>query len=328
MRPQVQIVGAGVIGLSCAIRLAEAGFPVEVVTAHAPADTTSAVAGGLWLPYRAEPAAKVARWAAVTFDEFHALHRAGSSTVLLRDGLLLHHEHPQRPFWADLVGEVSGLRQVADPAPGYPFGFALRVPVVDTPRYQAELAARLRDLGGRIRRAHLDALPAEGIVVNAAGLGARELATDPSVYPVRGQVAVLDNPGLTDWICDEDEVDGLLTYVLPRRDDVVVGGTAQEHDERAAPDQDEGTEILRRARGLVPALAGARLREARVGLRPARPAVRLEAERSPERLLVHCYGHGGAGVTLSWGCAADVLALVLSAAQDGPTQASTRSLGA
>ncbi len=324
----MHVVGAGVIGLSCAIRLAEAGFPVDVLTADAPEDTTSAVAGGLWLPYRAEPADQVARWAARTFDDFLALHRHGSTSVLLRDGLLLHREPAQRPFWADLVGELSGLRRVADPAPGYPFGYALRVPVVDTPRYQSELAAHLRRLGGRIRRARLDVLPPEAIVVNAAGLGARALAADPSVYPVRGQVAVLDNPGLTDWLCDEDEVDGLLTYVLPRRDDVVVGGTAQENDERCEPDREEAAGILRRAQALVPALADARLRWSRVGLRPARPAVRLEAQPSPDGLLVHCYGHGGAGVTLSWGCAADVLGLVLDWTQDGPTGASARSFGA
>ena len=63
-------------------------------------------------------------------------------------------------------------------------------------------------------------------------------------------------------------------------------------------------------------LATARIIEHRVGFRPARPQVRLEAEDavaadgSSARLLVHNYGHGGAGVTLSWGCARAVASLV------------------
>ena len=44
----------------------------------------------------------------------------------------------------------------------------------------------------------------------------------------------------------------------------------------------------------------------KVGLRPARPSVRLERVAD----VVHCYGHGGAGVTLSWGCADEVVSLV------------------
>ena len=56
----------------------------------------------------------------------------------------------------------------------------------------------------------------------------------------------------------------------------------------------------------MPALAGAPVVSRGVGLRPARPAVRLERDGG----VVHCYGHGGAGVTLSWGCAEDVVALI------------------
>ena len=56
----------------------------------------------------------------------------------------------------------------------------------------------------------------------------------------------------------------------------------------------------------MPALAGATVLRHQVGLRPARPVVRLEREGD----VVHCYGHGGAGVTLSWGCADEVVALV------------------
>jgi D-amino-acid oxidase len=56
----------------------------------------------------------------------------------------------------------------------------------------------------------------------------------------------------------------------------------------------------------VPALAGARVLKHRVGLRPARPSVRVERDGD----VVHCYGHGGAGVTLSWGTADEVSELV------------------
>jgi D-amino-acid oxidase len=60
----------------------------------------------------------------------------------------------------------------------------------------------------------------------------------------------------------------------------------------------------------VPELGRATVVGHRVGLRPVRPMVRLEAERVDDGTVVHCYGHGGAGVTTSWGCADDVAALV------------------
>ena len=62
----------------------------------------------------------------------------------------------------------------------------------------------------------------------------------------------------------------------------------------------------------MPELAGATELGQRVGLRPARPHVRLERLPSGTDAgsVVHCYGHGGAGVTLSWGCADEVAALV------------------
>jgi D-amino-acid oxidase len=67
----------------------------------------------------------------------------------------------------------------------------------------------------------------------------------------------------------------------------------------------------------VPALERCRVLGHRVGLRPVRPTVRVETERSLDRdggprVVVHCYGHGGGGITLAWGCAADVLQAVLA----------------
>ena len=96
------------------------------------------------------------------------------------------------------------------------------------------------------------------------------------------------------------------TYVVPREHDVVVGGTAQEGEWSRTPDPRTAEQVLARATRLVPQLEGARVLAHRVGLRPARPSVRLERVGD----VVHCYGHGGAGVTLSWGCADEVVSLV------------------
>ena len=315
VRQPVQVVGAGVLGLSCAVRLAEAGYAVEVLARDLPGATTSAVAGGLWLPYRAEPAERVSAWARTTLLELRRLSHEGDPTVLLRDGVLLSRSPATPPPWGDAVAGLLELRVVRDPAPGYGWGTALEVPVVDVPRYLPALVDRLHRAGGRLVQGALQRLPTSGLVVDCTGLGARELADDDLVRPVRGQVVVLDNPGLTRWLVDEHEDDtGELTYVLPRRDDVVVGGSATEDDEDLQVRPDLARRILERACALVPELRSAAVRAHRVGLRPARSAVRLEAVPHEGGGVVHCYGHGGAGVTLSWGCADEVLASVTTLA--------------
>src|SRR6516225_9597826 len=43
------------------------------------------------------------------------------------------------------------------------------------------------------------------------------------------------------------------------------------------------------------------------GVRPSRKgSYRLEAETAGTKVVVHNYGHGGCGISLSWGCAAKV----------------------
>ena len=149
----------------------------------------------------------------------------------------------------------------------------------------------------------LAALPqTEDVVVNCSGLGSRRLAGDLDVHPVRGQVVLVEGVDLDRWWLDAAGP----TYVVPRAGTVVVGGTDEDGDWSRTPSPETAADILRRATRLVPELAGARVVAHRVGLRPVRPAVRLEAEGR----VVHCYGHGGAGVTVSWGCADEVARLV------------------
>jgi D-amino-acid oxidase len=192
------------------------------------------------------------------------------------------------------------------PAAPYADGWTFVAPVAEMPVYLRWLVARIDELGGTLTRMALPSLPSEGVVVNATGLGSRHVADDPSLLPVRGQVVYVDQVGLEQWWLDAAGP----VYVVPRSHDIVVGGTDDEGEWDRRPDPDVAKRILERAIELVPELAGARVVGHKVGLRPARPEVRVEAEDSGDHRVVHCYGHGGAGVTLSWGCADEVVELV------------------
>jgi D-amino-acid oxidase len=302
-------VGAGVVGLTCALRLVEAGHEVRVVARERLAATTSGVAAAVWFPYRALPYDRVLAWSRTGYEAFAALADGRPEAgVRLRSGVELARDDGPEPWWA---GAVPDLVRATDVPAGYAFGWRFTAPVVDMSRYLPWLEACLADHGVVPELAPVgDLADLDGaVVVDCAGLGARELVPDPSLTPVRGQVVLVDQVGLDEWIVDDQGGD-VLTYVVPRIDDIVVGGTAEEGADDLAVDPEVAAGILDRAAALVPALSGARVRGHRVGLRPARPAVRLDAERRDGRPVVHCYGHGGAGVTLSWGCADEVAALV------------------
>ena len=307
---RVAVVGGGIVGLSCARVLALAGHDVRLVTADDISTTTSAVAAALWFPYRAGPADDVLRWAAESLAVFTALAASGAPGVSLRAGTVVHRTPDPDLDWIRAVGGTRPA-QAAELPPGAPAGTRCTVPVVDTGRYLPWLAGQCRAAGVEIVRGSVDRLadvPGD-VVVLAAGLRSGSLVGDSTPVPVQGQVVRLANPGLQDWLLDEDNPAG-LTYVVPRGDDVVCGGTAVEGATGVDPDPAVEAAILQRVRALVPALRDAAVTSRAVGLRPGRTTVRLDRTELDGRPLICCYGHGGAGVTLSWGCAADVARLV------------------
>ncbi|WP_203338010.1 FAD-dependent oxidoreductase [Nocardioides limicola] len=300
---RVTVVGAGVIGLSCAVRLLEAGYRVDVLARDLPLETTSAVAAAIWYPYRALPQQRVSAWSQTTYTVFDALADTDpESGVVMREGTEVFAAPTPDPWWSDAVPRLA--RESLLPT-GFADGWTFRTPVVEMPIYLAWLAARVRELGGTLTRISLRGLPepAPGnVIVDCAGLGARMLADDSSLVPVRGQVVRVAQFGLERWWLDASGP----TYVVPRSNDVIVGGTDQEGEWSRTPSPETAAQILDRARRLVPALADAEVLGHRVGLRPVRPAVRLERVGD----VVHCYGHGGAGVTCSWGSAEEVVSLL------------------
>jgi D-amino-acid oxidase len=293
------VVGAGVVGLTTAVRLREAGIDASVVARDEPLDTTSAVAAALWYPYRALPAERVTAWSAQSYSALASLAEVPGSGVRMLEGTERLAPDAPDPWWREAVPSLQRTRE----------GLRFVAPAVDMSVHLPWLVGRLHALGGAVERrevASLDELDADA-VVNCAGLGARELAGDDSLVAVRGQILRVAAPEVREWLLDQSDPQRLV-YVVPRIDDVVLGGTADEGAEDRTPDPETTDAIRARCAALIPALRDAPLVGVAVGLRPARPAVRLEAEGR----VVHCYGHGGAGVTLAWGCAGEVAALLRS----------------
>lgn len=309
---RITVIGAGIIGLTTAVRLAETGYQVAVMARDLPLETTSAVAAALWYPYRAEPPAQVLTWARTAFDTFVPEALDPESGVTLVDGLELRRSVGD-PWFAEALPDVAGFHHFRDVPSGYQDGWQLRLPVIEPGRYLPRLVHRLELLGGSMTRMAVTHFPEDSLVVNCAGLAARGLADDQSVTPVRGQVVRVERvPGVDTWLLDHSD-ESQLVYVVPRARDVVVGGTVGLGDFDQTPNSDSVAAILQRATRLVPPLADAAVLGTHVGLRPGRPTVRLEAEpRSGGGTVIHNYGHGGAGWTLAWGCADSVVQVVSS----------------
>jgi D-amino-acid oxidase len=306
---RVRVVGAGVVGLTSALRLAQAGHAVDIVAAATGEQTTSSIAAALWYPYRAYPADAVTRWSARTYDVLRDLAADPSAGIRPRLGRELFRQPVADPWWRPAVPELG--RVVAERLPaGYVDGYELTVPVVDMAMHLPWLLGQLGLVGVNLNSGRVvelaSAFAGVDAVVNCTGLGSRELANDETLTPVRGQVIVVGQFGLDEWLLDQSDPRQLL-YVVPRNDTVLLGGTAEDEDEDLTVRPETAAAILRRCAALVPELGTARILAHRVGLRPGRPSVRLETELTRQGPLVHCYGHGGAGVTVAYGCAEDVV---------------------
>ena len=185
----------------------------------------------------------------------------------------------------------------------------MEAPVIEMNLYMPWLLSRFEDLGGvfELKKFNsIEEVPGE-FIVNCTGIGARIISEDETVIPVRGQVIYIEqDPGFGRF----DQQPETLTYTIPRRDVTVLGGTAQKGDWDSNIREKDTEYILSKCEALWPELDRTKIVGQAVGLRPSRYEVRLEQENIDSRTIIHNYGHGGAGVTLSWGCADEVVRLL------------------
>jgi D-amino-acid oxidase len=304
---KITVVGSGVSGLTCAVRLQADGHEVTIITRALPAQTTSAAAGAVWYGHGED---KVRQWAQVSLKRFTQLldnDESGILQVRLRE---VYPFHIETPWFADELPYCQRI-PTADLPDGYVDGFIMDVPLVEPPRYLNYLQSQFEQNGGQIIERELQSLDeitgSCPIIVNCSGVGARELVNDAQVYPIRGQTILIDAPEIQQAFMD----DNTFTYIFPRKDGVVLGGIAQPNNNSLTVDERVSTDILSRCIKIEPSIQHAHIKGYTVGLRPGRYAVRLEAQLFTDTCaVIHNYGHAGVGFTLSWGCAEEVLRLL------------------
>jgi len=304
------VIGAGVSGLTSAILFAESGIATSIFAEQIGDHTDSAAAAAIWYPYDVGSGDKIIPWALVSYGRLLELARnpeTGVSVVELRVFSRLGPIAP--PDWA----KPFATRPVAAseiPA-AFVSGFSIRVPLIETSKYLRYLQTRLTNAGGSVNggvrfEKLADVDDAFNVIVNCSGIGAKELVPDPAMEPHRGQVVIvskLDLPYAV--VCDDPP----LMYAIPRSQDCVLGGTNDVSENRVA-DSSATARIVEECQRVLGFPAPDLLAE-RVGLRPSRTSgVCISVEKLGDgRTLIHNYGHGGAGFTLSWGCAQTVFEL-------------------
>lgn len=328
-RTPALVIGAGVIGLTTAIRLREVGIDANIIAAARTPHVTSDRAAAVFSPHRLSGDARVIEWGRAAFARFEQIARdhpdSGVSMAPLRE--FFYEPQSVAPWWGAIVKD---FRRIDDCPADYADGYEARVPRMDMKRFMPWLENRFtRELGGAIDTRSISSLAdLEGeqhhLVINCTGLGARKLVDDELVHPVRGQILHVANEiGLNECLLDQRRGD-VMAYVFPFERYIVLGGTYEAGEWTEETTDAALAGIIDRCRALlrncgVPGWQDlARTVLARkAGLRPARGVggddarVRLADEPKPGGIrVIHNYGHGGAGVTLSWGCADEVVRLV------------------
>jgi D-amino-acid oxidase len=307
----VLVIGAGVCGLTTGIRLAEAGLGVTIRTAVPPERTTSVAAGAVWGAVRVGPPERVMGWGRTGLEVLSKLAAEPGTGVRMASGKEVSRTPLEPYYWTQLLSDLRSCEPSELPA-GFTHGWHYSAPVATMPVYLEYLRARFVRAGGAIEVAAVPSLAGLAgvapVVVNCSGVGARDLVPDPAVVPVRGQVVIAANPGIEEFYVNRDEEPPWIVYMFPHGETVLLGGTNEEGSWDLEPKPFIAERIVAQCAAIDPRLRGVTILGHRVGLRPYRSEVRLESEPFGGGVLWHNYGHGGAGVSLAWGCAAEIAA--------------------
>jgi len=221
---KVAVLGAGVMGLTAAVCLAEIGLDVSIYTEKLTPFTTSRVAGGQWAPsmVNQDNPTRVARM----LERAHKTHlsKGADYGVSTRVNYTLTRAANFDDCPRDVIPAPQSFAHLPFPhltSPGFGYQTLLVEPPIFLPRLLQDLADRgivpeVRKLNALSEVSTLDA----DIVINCTGIGAKALCNDAKMHPIRGQLVLL--PPALKWLFAASHI-----YVFPRADSVVVGGTEE-----------------------------------------------------------------------------------------------------
>lgn len=286
------------------------------------------------------------QWSVVSYEKFFELATDEQTGVHFRPANFYFHYRVEDDPWqlqkmTEVQHHVQGFRHDAalinehgvNPQLGFLDVYQYLAPMVDTDSYLNWLLHQLQAAGCRVLTQRIDGYLREqeeqlkrqfGVdaIVNCSGLGARELAQD-DMYPLRGALVRVKNDGscmprITEShsVLQDREGERSMVFVIPRGKNMLMLGGLTEPDEWSTDITLENyppmRDMLQHCIEFLPILKHACIdpdEPVRVGLRPfCRENVRLEVEAGTH--IIHNYGHGGAGVTYSWGCAQEVVELM------------------
>jgi len=353
-RIRVGVIGAGVVGLSTALRVLQE-FPnsvhLEVLADKFETDTTSDGAAGIMrpvmTPYHLQDPAYLRKWSQTSWSRYNSLFfspEADEVGVTQVGGyhFFSHPNAPDQPFYQDIVYHCHKLEQSElDSFPlgkKWKSGYYFNSILVECRKYLPWLKKTIKAMGADIKLEKVDNMQSLSgrfdMVFNCCGIGARELVGDKDVVPIRGVLIRANAPQIKHCYYFDDD-----SYIVPCFDSLVIGGIREKGNFNLEVSQSDKDELWARARGYLPTLANAETLWEWAGLRPHRDPIRVEGElmrfktisttsskHLPISLLtltsnlqdtfhdtlpvIHNYGHGGHGVTLSWGTAVEAVEIL------------------
>ncbi|CAG8708184.1 16414_t:CDS:2, partial [Funneliformis mosseae] len=333
---RVNVIGAGVVGLTTGLVLQKNGYKVKIIAEHWPGDLsnnyTSPCAGAIFSPHEFfdERFEKIQN---VSYKTLWALSNMNDTGVIRLPNFMFHEKNPHidvEKLFKGVYHEFHILPKNELPK-NVDYGISFTTVTIDVPIYLRWLLNQFTSAGGVTQKAHLNHLndadePNVDFVINCTGVNARNFGgvDDDKVFPTRGQIVVVSAPHIK-FAKSLQEEDGTYTYIIPREcGEVILGGTMDVNNYDTTPDPKTAESILNRCIKLCPELtqdkdlSSVHILRHVVGLRPSRKGgIRLETEVrrnsvGKDVIICHNYGHHSYGYIMSWGSAIEVLDLIKS----------------
>ena len=301
----VTVVGSGIVGLTSAILLQEAGFSVRILTKERFENILSSKVGAIWFPFEIHPKEKTNHWATLAYERYERETHQGNGISFIP--FITAYQVDSNMDWTKQLPKGKVRKARTDELPtGMQMAYISEVPLAEPLLYLPHLFERFLANGGTFEKQEIGTLEKmaalDSWVINCTGLGAKQLCNDRDLHPMRGQILRCEKLNMPSFA--DPTKRGALSYVINRSEDSVIGGTDYEDDWNEESDPADTTLILDRIAesgfAEIPYVL-----EVIVGLRPRRSAVRFEFDQDFPTVF-HNYGHGGAGFTVAWGCAIEL----------------------